>query len=332
MCLADLHLSTLPCKHRYYRLLRPCTPGHNLLNCPMKLALSGWESRSASCPFCISVDPSGNSCAVDYTTYRLITETSLGLTTRVSRSSSLADTRRATRSASLSNAMKRSDSYVDALTCGGAPPPSFYSNHTPSPPLSSGTFSTPRYSPSGSVSSLTFTTPTIPAGAPYPPHPANYCPIATSTSIRNQAALARIDTYFSPNRGILSGGGSPGSASRPDSSATVTPGDNLEMLAHRRGSYATSASGASAGSPASSATSAGQGAGEEDRGSEAGEASGPAISAKGGWSRRDSVVGLGLPASLGEKHKEKGYGYGGRKRSLKEAVRKGRKLSIGLFK
>ncbi|KAL2355477.1 hypothetical protein BJ546DRAFT_690164 [Cryomyces antarcticus] len=52
MCVADLNVSTLPCQHRWYHLLRPCAPTKNLANCPSKLRLEGWEIRCAFCPWC----------------------------------------------------------------------------------------------------------------------------------------------------------------------------------------------------------------------------------------------------------------------------------------
>ena len=52
MCVADLNVSVLPCSHRWYRLIRPCSPGTTLGTCEGKLCLEGWENKSDSCPFC----------------------------------------------------------------------------------------------------------------------------------------------------------------------------------------------------------------------------------------------------------------------------------------
>ena len=52
MCVAGLHVSTQPCAHRWHQLIRACQPTNNLQNCPDKLKLEGWESRTSSCPWC----------------------------------------------------------------------------------------------------------------------------------------------------------------------------------------------------------------------------------------------------------------------------------------
>ncbi|KAF2814382.1 uncharacterized protein BDZ99DRAFT_380610 [Mytilinidion resinicola] len=52
MCVAELNVSILPCRHRWYHLVRPCTPSANLSNCGDKLALSGWEIKCDFCPYC----------------------------------------------------------------------------------------------------------------------------------------------------------------------------------------------------------------------------------------------------------------------------------------
>ncbi|KAF2500097.1 hypothetical protein BU16DRAFT_236050 [Lophium mytilinum] len=52
MCVAELNVSLLPCRHRWYHLVRPCTPSANLSNCGDKLALSGWEIKCDFCPYC----------------------------------------------------------------------------------------------------------------------------------------------------------------------------------------------------------------------------------------------------------------------------------------
>ncbi|CAK4032779.1 Hypothetical predicted protein [Lecanosticta acicola] len=52
MCLACLNVSTQPCSHRWYQLVRPCNPDNDLANCPERLKLEGWETRLEHCPFC----------------------------------------------------------------------------------------------------------------------------------------------------------------------------------------------------------------------------------------------------------------------------------------
>lgn len=52
MCVAGLNLTTQPCLHRWYELIRACDPANNLQNCPEKLRLEGWERRVDECPFC----------------------------------------------------------------------------------------------------------------------------------------------------------------------------------------------------------------------------------------------------------------------------------------
>ncbi|EME88623.1 uncharacterized protein MYCFIDRAFT_209859 [Pseudocercospora fijiensis CIRAD86] len=52
MCVAGLNVSTQPCAHRWYELIRPCNPANNLQNCPERVKLEGWEKRNDRCPFC----------------------------------------------------------------------------------------------------------------------------------------------------------------------------------------------------------------------------------------------------------------------------------------
>ena len=54
MCVAGLNVSTQPCRHRWYELIRSCSVEHNLANCPSKLQLEGWETRKQVCPWCDS--------------------------------------------------------------------------------------------------------------------------------------------------------------------------------------------------------------------------------------------------------------------------------------
>ncbi|KAF2843611.1 hypothetical protein M501DRAFT_105427 [Patellaria atrata CBS 101060] len=60
MCVAELNASTMPCGHRWYHLLRPCSPSTNLSNCPTKLGLEGWEIKCDFCPFCSGYNLSDN--------------------------------------------------------------------------------------------------------------------------------------------------------------------------------------------------------------------------------------------------------------------------------
>ncbi|EUC37102.1 hypothetical protein COCMIDRAFT_90872 [Bipolaris oryzae ATCC 44560] len=52
MCVAELCVTVLPCKHRWYHLVRPCTPSSNLSTCGKKLGISGWEVKCNHCPYC----------------------------------------------------------------------------------------------------------------------------------------------------------------------------------------------------------------------------------------------------------------------------------------
>lgn len=52
MCVAELNVSTQPCGHRWFHLLRPCSPSANLDNCKRKLGLAGWELKCDFCPYC----------------------------------------------------------------------------------------------------------------------------------------------------------------------------------------------------------------------------------------------------------------------------------------
>ena len=52
MCVAELNVSMLPCRHRWYHLARSCSPSSNLANCPGKLGISGWEIKCDFCPYC----------------------------------------------------------------------------------------------------------------------------------------------------------------------------------------------------------------------------------------------------------------------------------------
>lgn len=66
MCVANLNVALTPCSHRWYTLIRPCSPEANLSNCPQKLRLEGWETRIETCPWCDSCD-----AQLDDTTHKL---------------------------------------------------------------------------------------------------------------------------------------------------------------------------------------------------------------------------------------------------------------------
>ena len=101
MCVAELNVSVLPCRHRWYHLSRSCTPTTDLSNCDKKLGINGWEIKCDFCPFCSGWNlPSSD--------YRLVCNDRAPAEGGLSRtpSLSLTTTRRESRRGSLS----RSDS------------------------------------------------------------------------------------------------------------------------------------------------------------------------------------------------------------------------------
>ncbi|KAK7191337.1 hypothetical protein DPSP01_003045 [Paraphaeosphaeria sporulosa] len=52
MCVAELNVSLMPCRHRWYHLSRACSPSTDLSNCDKKLGLAGWEIKCDFCPYC----------------------------------------------------------------------------------------------------------------------------------------------------------------------------------------------------------------------------------------------------------------------------------------
>ena len=52
MCVAELCVTVLPCQHRWYHLVRPCSPSSNLSTCAKKMGISGWEVKCEHCPYC----------------------------------------------------------------------------------------------------------------------------------------------------------------------------------------------------------------------------------------------------------------------------------------
>ncbi|KAF2747944.1 hypothetical protein M011DRAFT_457879 [Sporormia fimetaria CBS 119925] len=60
MCKAELNVSLLPCRHRWFHLVDGCTPTTDLSNCGSKLGLQGWEIKCEFCPFCAEWDASAS--------------------------------------------------------------------------------------------------------------------------------------------------------------------------------------------------------------------------------------------------------------------------------
>lgn len=69
-------MSTQPCAHRWYQLVRSCNGTNNLQNCPEKLKLEGWESRTNECPWC-----DGASMFLPESTHRLLGNSTSGNST-----------------------------------------------------------------------------------------------------------------------------------------------------------------------------------------------------------------------------------------------------------
>lgn len=69
MCIANLNVTTQPCSHRWYKLVRSCSESSNLANCPQKLRLEGWETKNNECPWCSP--PSSPIADVDDSTHKL---------------------------------------------------------------------------------------------------------------------------------------------------------------------------------------------------------------------------------------------------------------------
>ncbi|KAF2712497.1 hypothetical protein K504DRAFT_359112, partial [Pleomassaria siparia CBS 279.74] len=97
MCVAELNVSLLPCRHRWYHLVRNCSPSTNLSNCGSKLAISGWEIKCDFCPYCSRWDLSNSE-------YRLVGNDRAPAVGGLSRvpSLTLTTTRRESRRGSLS--------------------------------------------------------------------------------------------------------------------------------------------------------------------------------------------------------------------------------------
>ncbi|KAJ4305014.1 hypothetical protein N0V90_000543 [Kalmusia sp. IMI 367209] len=97
MCIAELNVSLLPCRHRWYHLSRSCSPSTNLSNCSKKLGLAGWEIKCDFCPYCSGWNLSNSE-------YRLVGNDRAPAVGGLSRSPSLTltTTRRESRRGSLS--------------------------------------------------------------------------------------------------------------------------------------------------------------------------------------------------------------------------------------
>jgi len=102
MCVANLNVTTQPCSHRWYQLVRPCSSTSNLANCPQRLKLEGWETKNQDCPWCSP--PSSPVTDVDRSTHKLFggapTTTSYRRGSLSSAASSLTPSRGRTNSAS----------------------------------------------------------------------------------------------------------------------------------------------------------------------------------------------------------------------------------------
>ncbi|KAF2191430.1 hypothetical protein K469DRAFT_511660, partial [Zopfia rhizophila CBS 207.26] len=101
MCVAELNVSLLPCRHRWYHLVRSCTPSTNLASCGGKLGISGWEIKCDFCPFCAGWNLSPSE-------YRLVGNDRAPSVGGLSRTPSLSLS--ATRRDSRRNSLARSDS------------------------------------------------------------------------------------------------------------------------------------------------------------------------------------------------------------------------------
>lgn len=97
MCIAELNVSVLPCRHRWYHLSRSCSPSANLSNCGSRLGISGWEIKCDFCPYCSGWNLSNSE-------YRLVGNDRAPASGGLSRSPSLTlnTTRRELRRGSLS--------------------------------------------------------------------------------------------------------------------------------------------------------------------------------------------------------------------------------------
>ena len=116
MCVAELNVSTLECRHRWYRLLRSCSPTTNLENCPQKLKLEGWESKVGSCPWCDQDTPT------DPQEYRLVGNDrvpSIGGLSRVSSSTNIEPTLVSSRRESRSGSIAHTDSSTSLIDAAG---------------------------------------------------------------------------------------------------------------------------------------------------------------------------------------------------------------------
>jgi hypothetical protein len=107
MCVVELNVTTQDCRHRWYRLVRVCSPTSNLDNCRNKLKLEGWETRTHFCPWC------DEESTTDRTEYRLMGNDrapSIGGLSRTSSSANIEPTLTASRRESRRGSVARSDS------------------------------------------------------------------------------------------------------------------------------------------------------------------------------------------------------------------------------
>ena len=116
MCLAELSVSTLDCRHRWYHLVRSCSSSTNLENCPDKLKIEGWESKTASCPWC------DQDTSTDPQEYRLVGNDktpSIGGLSRASSTTNIEPTLISSRHESRRGSLARTDSSTSLTEAAG---------------------------------------------------------------------------------------------------------------------------------------------------------------------------------------------------------------------
>lgn len=116
MCIVELNVSTLECRHRWYRLVRSCSSSTNLGNCSDKLKIEGWESKVASCPWCDQGTPP------EPQDYRLVGNDrtpSIGGLSRASSTADMGPTLTSSRRESRSGSIARTDSSTSLTEAAG---------------------------------------------------------------------------------------------------------------------------------------------------------------------------------------------------------------------
>ncbi|KAF2235487.1 hypothetical protein EV356DRAFT_531931 [Viridothelium virens] len=116
MCVVELNVTTLECRHRWYHLLRNCSPSTNLQNCPDKLKLEGWESKVSFCPWCDQETPT------EPQEFRLVGNDrtpSIGGLSRASSTTNIEPTLMSSRRESRSGSIARTDSSTSLTEAAG---------------------------------------------------------------------------------------------------------------------------------------------------------------------------------------------------------------------